>query len=485
MSSDVKTTGGRGKGFKGGNGGKTTGGTAAQPDVKPSHGSEIPDVDGGPLTEISELYPFVSTKRYTQIVDKTYDIIIQQRPSASRHLSKVEFRHVMRLALLRRIEDVRFAHLGVKPHAGNRSPLPRDTRIPQPIWTMLAAIGYTETPETGYGYLPADPTPRFLDDDELEEGQDAPQGNEGYTLEYVEMIADCVAYDFETCYTEVVEARAQRIQGREAAQHFIRGQETPDPRHPAQRESYQDAEARLQRAREVFNQIRKFGGPRVNRDGSRRTIVDGNLITVRPDPDYDSDKAEGLDTDLHKIEGQWYRRVSTLQENWLAATNTTLEEARQAVFEAKRNMQQHKYEEPAFIKGADPAPRQEREESAYGANLGVTPELIPDYIEWVSATKDMYTYSLSFPNEPVGSAAWILEPRRYPDGSQFVVGPTKTISPADFSLGVVAQLGHWMDRTYPTTWNIKSSLLLNYDAIVVKWVSKALITDAPVGIIGI
>lgn len=140
------------------------------------------------------LSPF-KTDKFFHFVSDAWSEFTRLKPHIVERFSYAEFRHMSALQLFNRLEAVKFDALGVKQPAPTRIPLPRDTRVFQPIWSVLANIGTVEDSDLRAIYIP----------DGI-----VPQSKDLSTPDDIENLLSCTLYDWETSWKEVLQARENR-----------------------------------------------------------------------------------------------------------------------------------------------------------------------------------------------------------------------------------------------------------------------------------
>lgn len=108
------------------------------------------------------LSPFKADK-FFHLVETAWSSLVDAKPYIVERFSYPEFRHVSALMLYQRMEQVKFDSLGVKPSAPTRIPLPRNTRVFQPIWSVLANIGRVDDDDLRVTYIPDGILPKSSD----------------------------------------------------------------------------------------------------------------------------------------------------------------------------------------------------------------------------------------------------------------------------------------------------------------------------------
>lgn len=140
------------------------------------------------------LSPFKSDK-FFHFVSQSWQQLVEIKPSLTSRFSYAEFRHCSALQLYQRLESCKFDALGIKPSAPTRIPLPRNTRVFQPLWSVLSNIGIVEDDELRATYIPDGILPET---DDLSSPQD------------VENLLTCTLYDWSSSWKDVLAARSKR-----------------------------------------------------------------------------------------------------------------------------------------------------------------------------------------------------------------------------------------------------------------------------------
>lgn len=133
--------------------------------------------------------------KFFHFVHQSWQQLVEIKPSISFRLSYAEFKHCCALQLYSRLEQVKFEALGVKPSAPTRIPLPRNTRVFQPLWSVLSNIGIVDDDELRATYIPDGILPLTQD---MSDPKD------------VENLLSCTLYDWSSSWNDVLESRKKK-----------------------------------------------------------------------------------------------------------------------------------------------------------------------------------------------------------------------------------------------------------------------------------
>jgi hypothetical protein len=401
----------------------------------------------GPTQETTTIEMAPKTDRYMQIADLIYYTIVDIVPEAAKRLGPKSFRHIARLWFSRRCEDVRFWTTGSRPHASVRTPMPKGLTLPQPVWDMLCAVGEVEDPQSNKIYTPRHCLPQFIDREHQE-----------YSADYIECICECTGQDWKTSWRE--------------AEEEIRSMATAGG-------DYHDEPASLRSIGDGARITSKAGSRAAAKanlelfdkgySGKKKYILNG-ILYVFDDPKYDTTAED--DAELSKVASE--RREFIGWSDWKG--DFTRDMLVQDIFAAKNDEQRWRPAKPtAFTPNPTIAMDVDGDIGAYGRDLGWSPSLWIAYQDFVRATESAYMYSLSFPNEKVGTMAWVLPAETTPEGSVFTRGPTRLVPPADYALAAIMQMAHWTHDLagWVSNWRVKSEYLGAPDHTVVEWVRRA------------
>nr|UVX28921.1 MAG: coat protein [Ustilaginoidea virens partitivirus 4] len=361
------------------------------------------------------LSPFKADK-FFHFVEQSWQQLVRLKPHLTERFSLPEFRHASALQLYHRIESVKFDVLGIKPTAPVRIPLPRSTRVFQPIWSVLANVGYVDDNDLRVVYIPDSVLPKTED---LTDPDD------------IEGLLSCTLYDWHTSWNEVLEARQRRksLQPRDGYSPDTMSNESP-------------ALTREELIKEIASHRRALRTAEENEKSGNFRLIDGflyKLPTPQSSPTRESKEGKSSatqtvpsDDDLRKTKPFW--SVEGAQRKLQAL----YDEARRAKQERITPRFDLSYRIEAYTVSdgeitADPG--------AYGARLHWDPQLWLEYEQFVEIVTPVAMFSLSMPAESVGTYAWVLpvEKRDDDDSSVSARMPKASIAPATWILSLLLQ----------------------------------------------
>jgi hypothetical protein len=364
----------------------------------------------------------IKTDKFFHFVEQSWEQLMRIKPHVNERYSLAEFRHASALQLYHRIESVKFDTLGIKPSAPTRIPLPRNTRVFQPIWSILANIGYVDDDELRVLYIPDGYLPKSDDFDDEED---------------IAALLTCTLYDWQTSWDQVKAARLSRKQNqsREGYTPITISNETSSLKTKEQlmkeisdmRKSYRSAvrDAELPSYRLIDGYLYKVPTKQASPKGKEKAS------------DVASDTTSTLDTSLSDEELKKGTRY------W--GPDSARRKLEQLMDEAKRKKQEmitprfdttYAIEPYTVADGsiaADPG--------AYGARLHWDPQLWLEYEQFVEIVTPVALFSLSMPSESVGTYAWLL-PVEKRDGDDINVSarmPKANIAPVTWILSLLLQ----------------------------------------------
>jgi hypothetical protein len=363
------------------------------------------------------------------------------------------FMHIAKLWWTRRIEDVCYAETGRKPPAAQRTSMPRDMRIPQPLWDILRSIGVTEDKPHSVKYIPTQILPESMDKEE-------------WSIDYLIALADCYAIDYLSTWdkTEQWLEKQERVT-----------QEGVDREDATWEEQADDLELLEKRLSVLQQEMRKAEKAKRRPDPQptkskwiRNGILYRSTLKV---PDYEkvdyenlptTMTSEDLDTPVLKEIGSWGACVDSIME--LKSRITRFRPQQQKEFR--------------------PAPGLEYDDQdagSYGSALGMSPALWRAWSEMSCAWASVYQMSLSFPSETDGAFNWIL-PVTKDNGSYFARLPRSDIPPAEWKLALMVPLARWdksLNPDWTGNWITYTDYLSPRDVIVTQWIQSFITKELP------
>jgi hypothetical protein len=354
----------------------------------------------------------VKTDKFFHFVDQSWKQLVDLKPHLSERFSLAEFRHASALQLYHRIESVKFDALGIKPSAKTRIPLPRNTRVFQPLWSVLANIGTVDDDDLRVIYIP--------------DGQ-LPETGELTSEKDIEGLLTCTLYDWLSSWNKVLSARAtrQKYQERDGVTESTTTNETP-------------SQTREQLMANIAELRRNLAAATRAEESDKFFLVDGYLYSkYRERRDSDS-KSEEKFVEMTKTQA--------LKESkkipGVIHTSNQLESLYQRARDAKQERITPRFDVSQRISSYRIADGEiSADAGAYGEWLHWDPQLWLDYEQFVEIVTPIAMFSLSMPAESSGSYAWILpvEKREGDDSNVSARLPKASIAPVTWTLALLLQ----------------------------------------------
>nr|UVZ34173.1 capsid protein [Botryosphaeria dothidea partitivirus 1-like] len=406
------------------------------------------------------LSPFKADK-FFHFVEQSWQKLVSVKPSLPNRFSLAEYRHASALQLYQRIEAVKFDSLGIKPSAPTRIPLPRNLRVFQPIWSVLANIGTVDDDDLRVVYIPDGILP---DSDDLDSEHD------------VEGLLNCTLYDWKSSWEDVLTARKNRpaYQARDGYDGNQTGNETPPTSDKSQIISSIASKKRWKKEAE-----RKV-------TEGRSVVIDGTLFDYELwEPTADKDgKRLTPPPSVKEINGKYYDQ-SKRSNKRLKSPQDYAEEIEE-LFERARGLKKQmttprfdvSYQSSSYVVSdgtitADPG--------AYGARLHWDPQLWLQYEQLVEEVSSVAMFSLSMPVETTGTYAWILpvEKRHGDDATVYARMPKASIPPATWVLSLLLQ-SSTLPEDLRSTFFTETDGLSNVLGLRQRYINAAVKTPPPI-----
>lgn len=408
------------------------------------------------------LSPFKADK-FFHIVEDSYKALVNVKPSIATRFSFAEFRHATALQVYHRLEQVKFDTLGIKPSAPTRIPLPRNLRVFQPIWSVLANIGYVDDDELRVQYIPDSVLP---DSDDLDSEHD------------INGLLDCTLYDWKSSWKNVKTARDQRkpYAYRDGLQDKQTSNEAPltrealikTIRETKQRQNSVNRSLTVGIAKVINGSLYYF--PEAKADGtgngkekeaaSTTSFGGKRYNTSLSDDDLQKTKAfktpDDYEDDIDKLMDQARRKK---------------EEMITPKFDVSYQSEHYQVSDGRIE--ADPG--------AYGARLHWDPELWLDYENFVRELEQICLFSLTMPNETSGTYAWILpvEKRQGSEYEVFAKMPKASIPPVTWILALLLQ-SSTLPHSRRSTFYCETDVLGNVLGLRKRYIDAAIKRAGPV-----
>lgn len=360
------------------------------------------------------LTPFKADK-FFHFVEQSWHQLVNLKPHLAERYSLAEFRHASALQLYHRIESVKFDTLGIKPSAPTRIPLPRNTRVFQPIWSVLANIGYVDDDELRVVYIPDSVLPKS---DDLSDPDD------------IEGLLSCTLYDWKTSWEQVLEARENRkpYQSREGYTPITVSNESSS------------VKTREQLIKEISEMRKSLSSAKENEKSAQYRLIDGWLYKVPSNPSSPSRKGKEespspsdiSDEDLKKTTRYW---SSSMAQKKLDALFLEARKKKEEMITPRFDLSYKidSYVVSDGVLSSDPG--------AYGARLHWDPQLWLEYEQLVEIVTPVALFSLSMPAESSGTYAWVLPVEKRDDDDSNVSArmPKASIPPVTWILSLLLQ----------------------------------------------
>jgi hypothetical protein len=407
------------------------------------------------------LTPFKAEK-FFHLAEQSYKKLVDIKPTLAHRFSFHEFRHATALQLYHRIESVKFDSLGIKPSAPTRIPLPRNLRVFQPIWSVLANIGTVNDDDLRVQYIPDGILP---DSDDLDSEHD------------IVNLLSCTLYDWKSSWNKVLAARAARKPF--AYRDGMDDLQTSNESSLSQQDLIKEVQRLRAQSRNAQNAITV---------GSAR-IIDGNLyhypvIKDASKEDFKFDKTKHL-----RVNSQVYD-ISPSEDILRQSKAFYTPEEYDSKIDVLMN-QARKVKEKAITPSFDVAYQSESyqvsdgridvEAGAYGSRLHWDPQLWLDYENFVNEVASVALFSLSMPAETTGTYAWVLpvEKRQGSENEVFARMPRASIPPATWILALLLQ-SSTLPEHRRSTFYTETDVLGNVLGLRQRYISAAVKSAAPV-----
>ncbi|APT70074.1 capsid protein [Alternaria alternata partitivirus 1] len=408
------------------------------------------------------LSPF-KTDKFFHIVSASYQRLINVKPSIPSRFTYEEFLHCSALQLYQRIENVKFDALGVKPAAPNRIPLPRNLRVFQPIWSILANIGTVDDDELRAQYIPDAVLP---DSDDLDSEHD------------IEGLLSCTLYDWKSSWNSVLAARETRpsYQHRDGYRTTLESNEAPEVKK-------QDLIRRIATAKRNANSVSSAI------DDGRAVLLD-NRVYFYPVVDVkEVDAADKNRADYEQIDDKWYhtgldptavRKTTSYktETGYLEEVNELMKQAKAAKRERITPILDSAYKPESYTISDGSV---SSSPGAYGARLHWDPQLWLDYENFVNEVASVAMFSLSMPVETTGTYAWVLPVEKRTDSSAavFCKLPKASVPTQTWILALLLQ-SSTLPFSRRSTWYTESDALTNITGLRLRYIQAAIKTPSPV-----
>lgn len=456
-------------GHRGGSGTRSNEAGANDPSLGFAEGAKFLEQVGLSLSgRVEEVPSTMRTDSYFHVVQVAYQELIHVKPEAQDALSFEEFKHIYALFLYHRMQMVEFSVTGIKQPARNRTPVPFDAKVFQPIWSFLSEIGVVLDQELSVKYFPVAKMPSTED-------QSDPQD--------IEELLECVQYPWQDSWTEAKDARTNRIA--DAAVNSPERAETllfSDTEEHMSKEDLMTLKQKIVKGLSHLKKLKKTWNDDPAGDGTEQAkfdidsehwmdgtteidvsdmmdvIVTGGRVTVsfKADMGFGTAGFRTL-TELETIYDDMVNEMKQLKANKLKY-RPRLEHPKSRTFDPGT----HDYD---------------GQSGAYGAWLGSDGQLWIDYSRFVDILKPVALFSLSFPKDEKGTYAWLIEKEEDKSGF-FVKMPKRSISTAVWMTALVFDPGNLPPRR-TSSWYTESDRANSLIATRLGFIKKAITSGMP------
>jgi len=345
----------------------------------------------------------VRTQIYFHMVEQAWTELTSIHESITERFTFEEWRHAHALMLAARIENVKFEDLRVKPPANVRSPVPKDLRIFQPLWSVLASIGKTEDPTLGVVYLPDISLPESIDQN---------------TEADLSAIMKCRQYNWASSWQQVLDARKRNEANAYTSRVGVSFTTDNTPVSPP--DDISDIIKRIQALRSELSLSKSLYGKKDLPKGYAKEK--GVVYHLTKGSKAVDDKATAI------------READLIQDdldNQMILVNEIKQKQLTPHVETHQSIDVYTVGDKNII--LDPG--------AYGAFLRWDTQLWIGYYNIVEMLSSDALFSLSMPNETIGTYAWLL-PVEGENGSRYARLPKKDIPTSTWMLGLITEMGN-------------------------------------------
>jgi hypothetical protein len=383
------------------------------------------------------LSPFKADK-FFHFVSDAWHALVDTKPHIEQRFSFAEFRHASALQLYSRLEQVKFDTLGIKPSASTRIPLPRNTRVFQPLWSILSNIGRVDDDDLRVTYVPDGILPKT---DDLTDPED------------IENLLSCVLYDWSSSWDDVLASRKTRrpYVTRTGMTENASSNESP-------------SETRENLIRSITSKRQSISTAQASLRAGKSKEISGSRYMIEK-----SNGKSPSDEDLIKTKAYYTvdDLTSQLQELYTQA-KAKKEEMITPRFDTTPSI--HEYRIADGTVTADPG--------VYGSDLHWDPQLWLEYEQFVEDVSPVAMFSLSMPVETSGTYAWLLPTESVNNVDVFCKMPKASIAPVTWILALLLQ-----SSTLPpdrrSTFYVETDRLVNVQGLRIRYVRSAIKRAAP------
>jgi hypothetical protein len=390
------------------------------------------------------LSPFKADK-FFHFVEQSYKELLEVKPHIGQRFSYAEFRHASALQLYSRLEQVKFDALGVKPSAPTRIPLPRNLKVFQPLWSVLANIGTVTDDDLRVQYIPDGILPET---ETLDSETD------------IENLITCTLYDWQSSWENVKKQRSNRPDylGRDGISADLETNEQPEL-------SRDEIVVRIQNVKKAraSTEIKLDNG----------TYVSYGAVCRIPiyKKDQDGNDTNELDDELMKRSSA-FKSLSDYDRE-LTNLFTMARSVKEKKITIKRDVS-YSIDSYQISDGVINA-----NAGAYGAWLHWDPQLWLDYEKFVEELRQSALFSMSMPVDTEGTYAWVLPVESTGEADVFCKLPKASIPGPTWILALLLQ-SSTLTLMQRSTFYTETDRLANVIGLRARYIRGAIKRAAPV-----
>ncbi|AZT88585.1 capsid protein [Delitschia confertaspora partitivirus 1] len=411
------------------------------------------------------LSPF-KTEKFFHMVSTSYQRLLSVKPSLTERFTYDEFLHCSALQVYQRIEHVKFDALGIKPPAPLRIPLPRNLRVFQPLWSILANIGTVKDDELRVEYIPDAVLP---DSDNLDSEHD------------VEGLLSCTLYDWNASWQSVLKARESRDtwQQRDGYTSDVDDNSSPTLSREQLIKAISDRKQRLKVVEYALeNDVaeivsdRVYLYPKFSIKDKQAAVAGGKKESdffLLDDEWYDTSLTEDAlkARPAYKTPAQYMTEIDDLMAEAKNAKKVRITPR----FDVVYNPSSYKISDGTVT--SDPG--------SYGAKLHWDPQLWLDYENFVNEVAPLALFSLSMPVETTGTYAWVLPvEKRSRNNAAFCVKLPKASIPTQTWVMALLLQSSTLPLSRRSTWYTETDYLTNLPGLRQRYIQAAIKAPSPV-----
>lgn len=419
-------------GKRGGSGQRSNEAPTNDPSLGFSEGAKFLEQVGLSISgRIEEVPSPMRTEGYFHVVQVAYQELIHVKPEAQDALSFEEFKHICALFLYHRMQLVEFTVTGIKQPARNRTPVPFDVKVFQPIWAFLSEIGVVLDQELSVKYFPVAKMPRSEDQSDPED---------------IEEMLDCIQYPWGDSWQSARDGRTARIAA--AAEVYPERAETllfADTDAHLTQEEIDILKRKVVQGLSDLKKLRRTWNSDLDGDGTNRGGFEID-DTEWMDNGKEVNIGESMDVNIAGGVVNLQFKADRGFPTTPFRTRDQLDEIYSDMVEEMKELKENKLKyrprlQTPKTRTFDLGTHEYNGDSgAYGAWLGSDGQLWIDYYRFVDILKPVALFSLSFPKDEKGTYAWLID-RREDESGFFVKLPKRSIATVVWMTGLVFDPG--------------------------------------------